>query len=268
MAAFDDVDAPNRLVAMLPQSWADPAAFQPGGGIYAIMQAAGTTFTSLYAAVQYVRAQSRLLTATGQNLEAIANDFFGYGNFPRGIEFVGGQNIPEPDASYAYRIQQNLIAPRNTLAAIQNRVQLYLNDFFQSYESLNSRLLGLGTAGGLGTWGRLGGQGQDVPIIPTCTAFDIQSNPYLAGVVGLTTGEFCLLFTYGGLQKYGLWLGHAFLGATGAGTGGSEVDPSGSFLIQPNIEVLDAAPTPDLAALVQSCKPCGMKPVYADNRGA
>ena len=100
-----------------------------------------------------------------------------------------------------------------------------------------------------------------------CTAFDNQSNPQLAAAVSLVPGEFCLLFSYGGLQKYGFWLNHSFINEEGAGTGDDFVDPSGSFVVNPQIQVLDAAPTSALAALVESVKPFGFKPVYADNRG-
>jgi hypothetical protein len=257
MAFYDLADFTSRITKLLPQSWFSDGALKPGGNTYALMNSLAVPLQTSKEQIDYVGLQKRLLTATDTNLEAIANDFFGPGGFPRGTVLVNGNFQAETDASYALRIQQAVIAGRNTLYAIQTRVQSYLNDFYQASEALNAQLLGADSAGGIDSYGALDGRPQDVPELPTVVCFDIQSNPKMAAKVGLTSGQFCVLFSYGGLTQSGFFLGRSHVSRE---TGG------GTMLLNPVIRVLPGPLTPSVGALVNSIKATGFQPVYADNR--
>lgn len=76
----------------------------------AILKAYAWAGSFLYSQLAYVRLQTRIKTATDDNLELIADDFFGPGNFPR--------DQGESDDSYRNRILINIIQERVTRAAI------------------------------------------------------------------------------------------------------------------------------------------------------
>lgn len=66
----------------------------------------------LYSESAYVELQMRITTATDINLDQIANDFFGFNNFQRGMN--------ESDASYRARILASIIPQRATRIAMIN----------------------------------------------------------------------------------------------------------------------------------------------------
>jgi hypothetical protein len=167
---------------------------------------------------------------------------------------AGTYLIPETDAVFSQRIRNDIVAPKNTLAAIAAKVNEYLQTYYTAQVVGEQNLLGLDTAGSLDGIGALDGRPSDLPRIPLATAFDIQSNPTLATTVGLTTSQFCILLTYGGLVKEGWFLGQSALG-------------SNSYLINPNIQVI-SPPTEELDAVVEAAKAYGFQQVYADDRGA
>lgn len=258
MAKYDLADFTQRLASLLPKSWFADTALQPGGNAYAVLNTVATPLQNLKSQVDYLNLQKRLMTATDTNLEAIAFDFFGAG-YTRGTVLVNGKFQPESDASFAKRIQQDVISPRNTLASIQSRSQAYLNEFYQATVAANDQILGADAAGGLDTWGALDGRADSIPEIPTVYCFDRQSNLKMANLVGLTSGQFCVLFSYGGLSQGGFFLGRSHVSRE---TGG------GTFLLNPKVRILPGPLTPALGALVNSIKATAFQPVYADNRSA
>lgn len=278
MALWDSADATARLISLFPPSWADSSEFQPGGGVYAVFNAIAAVFTFAYNSIVYTQLQTRLLTATGTNLEAIADDFFGVGVFPRGqvLDLALSTFIPQSDAAYATSIQAAVIGPQNTLLAIQTQLQAYLNEEFQVDATQNFELIGLDSSGGLDIFGYLDGVPQNVLPIPSVSVFDRQSSPKLAAQVPLTSGQFCILFTYGGLRTAGFFLGsiNPLLNAEGgtpsgtflSGADGVPLPTGPSYLLNPGINLLSGALTPQMAALVQRIKAIGFQPVYADNR--
>lgn len=257
------LDFTRRLTSLLPQSWFADTALLTGGNTYELMRTAANPLTFVKTQIDYATKQARLLSSTDTNIEAIGNDFFGAG-YIRGNILTGTTISPEADASFSKRLSYDVVGPKNTLAAIQTRVQTYLNQFYQATVALNSSLLGLDSAGGLDTIGATDGRSNNVPVLPVVYAFDIQSNPKLATKVGLTAGQFCLLFQYGGLQKQGFFVGRSYLGREGAPT--NRAVGGGTFLLSPTMKVLPGALTPAMAALVNSIKATGFQPVYADNR--
>lgn len=256
MAAYDTADFTQRLITLLPQSWFSDSALNPGGNLYALMTALALPLVASKQQIDYAMLQTRLLKATDTNLEAIAADFFGP-SYGRGLQLVANNFVPETDYSFARRIQNDVIAPRNTLAAIQARVQSYINQFYLATSALNSQLLGMDTAGGLDSWGALDGRPNNLPALPQVTAFDLQSNPKLAASISLQPGQFCLLFSYGGLRTAGFFAGRSHVSRE---TGG------GTFLLNDVIHVLPAPLTPALGALVNGIKATAFQPIYADNR--
>ena len=202
--------------------------------------------------VAYVNQQKRILSSQADNLDSIANDVFGSGNFPRRLTVNGLALVAETDPIFAARMAAAIIAPNNTLLAIQTAVQSYLTVGYAAAVALNAQVLGLDTAGGLDTWGALDGRSSTLPPIPACSVFDIQSNPALATSVGLIAGDFCVLFTYGGLNAAGMFLNYAKLNF--------------AYLVPDKLQIIPPLNSA-LAGIVQSTKAQGMRPIYADNRG-
>jgi len=245
----------QRLIQVFPGPWAGEAAYQPGGNLYAILYMFATVLAETNDQLAYVDLQKRIATATDTNLEAIANDFFGPG-YTRSLILApsGTYLIPETDAVFSQRIRTDIVAPKNTLAAIAAKVNEYLQTYYTAEVVGEQNLLGLDTAGGVDTIGALDGRPNDLPRIPIATAFDLQSNPTLAATVGLTTSQFCILLTYGGLVKEGWFLGQSYLGQN-------------TYIINPSIQVI-SPPTDELDAVVEAAKAYGFQQVYADDRGA
>jgi hypothetical protein len=257
MAAFDQDDWTQRVIATFPKVWAQSSSFQPGGGMYTLVfNTAGLTFLFLKGAIDYTQLQTRIATATDLNLEAIANDFFGANNFPRFylLDAAGLNLVPETDEQYSQRISNGIFAPKNTIAAIQAVVQLYLTTQYIAETVSNVMLLGEGTAGGLGTRGGLDGVSKSVPELPQVTVFDRKSNPALSTKIGLQPSQFCILFSYGGLSSSGFFVGRSFLGRS-------------DYLVNPAIQII-APITSTLDGIVRATKAVGTVPVYADNRTA
>ncbi|MGC8474780.1 MAG: hypothetical protein ACP5NP_00360 [Acetobacteraceae bacterium] len=101
----DAQDIANRIRAVLPGSWfSDNSPILDGliGGI-------ATSWAWLYAALQYVRLQTRIATATDVWLDVIAQDFFG-----TGISRRSG----EGDASLRRRVQLEIFRERATRAGL------------------------------------------------------------------------------------------------------------------------------------------------------
>lgn len=251
--AYDQTGFTQRFMRCIPRAWFSDAALVLGGNTYALLNAVATAPTSIKAAMDYHKLQTRIATATDQNLEAIAQDFLGLG-YPRYSLYNGKDLVPETDPQYSQRIRNNIVAPQNTLAAIQSAVTQYLNTLYIEESVSNVRLLGLDTAGGVDTWGGLDGRSKSTPNVPLCTTFDRQSNPKLSAKIGLTPGQFCVLFTYGGLNMDGFILGRTHVGMA-------------SHLLNGVINIVQPL-TSSLSNIVEQTKAHGTQAVYADNRTA
>jgi len=101
----DQADFVYRIKAVLPTKWfPDVTPILDG-----ILNGLASSWASLYSALAYVKAQTRLATATGVNLDLFSVDFFGL-TLPR---FVN-----ESDTQYRARIRRELLRPRGTRAAL------------------------------------------------------------------------------------------------------------------------------------------------------
>jgi hypothetical protein len=104
----------DKLLSKLPSSWFSDSAKTQGGILYALLKAFANGLDYVEAGAAYVKAQTRIGTATDDNLEKIAFDFFG-DNFDR--------RSGEPDESYRSRIIQELFRDKVTRQAIIDAVE-------------------------------------------------------------------------------------------------------------------------------------------------
>lgn len=104
MATGDKDDIRQRLLLSLPKQW-----FVDGPVVGAVLDALATAWAWVFSLYAYVKAQSRLLTATDGWLDMIAADFFG-------TAVVRKAN--QADASFRAAIIANLLRERATRQAI------------------------------------------------------------------------------------------------------------------------------------------------------
>lgn len=113
MATGDQADFARRLRQLLPFGWfpSPPSQTQEEKApvLNGVLQGAGNVFGWAFELFTQVNAQMRLSTATGDMLSMIAYDYFG-DSLPR----ASG----EADDAYRARIQQSLVAAKNTREAV------------------------------------------------------------------------------------------------------------------------------------------------------
>ena len=143
----DPADIASRIKTVLPSRWFSDTS----PVLDTLLSGLATAWSALYSLLAFVRAQSRLATATGDFLDAIAADFFG-SRLPR--------RAAEIDNQYRGRITAALVREHATRAAL-NAV---LNDltglepkiFEPAYPadtgSYSGHAIGYGVAG---AWGNL-----------------------------------------------------------------------------------------------------------------
>jgi len=100
----DAQDMAGRLRAVLPTRWFSDQAPVLGGMLAGIAQMASANFGQ----IDYARAQTRIMTASGVWLDLIAVDFFG-------LQLTRG--LAEADAAFRARILAAMFPPRATRAA-------------------------------------------------------------------------------------------------------------------------------------------------------
>lgn len=245
----------NRMLRLFPTAWlSDSATMDSTDPFYQVLWAYANQLSRITLnQILYQKLQTRIGSATDINLDQIAADLFGP-EYRRALVLQNGALVQESDALFAARIKADAVAARGTIAAIQYKVSEYINTYYTAEVVLNTQLLGLDTAGGLDTRGGLDGRASDIPPIPAVSVFDLQSNPKLAARVGLTSSQFCVLFTYGGLTRDGFFVGRTHLGRK-------------SHLLNVSLQVIPPL-TSTLDAIVEQFKAMGTQQVYADNRGA
>ncbi|PON10747.1 hypothetical protein C2W62_48455, partial [Candidatus Entotheonella serta] len=118
MATGDQNDFARRVRQLLPFGWfPDPPAenqSEKAPVLNGVLQGIGNILSWVYDLFGQVNLQMRLATATGSFLDMIAYDFFGDA-LPR----ASG----ETDAAYRKRIQEALVAQKNTRTAITEALQ-------------------------------------------------------------------------------------------------------------------------------------------------
>lgn len=108
MAKGDQQDCVSRLAAVLPAHWF-PDGGDPSPVVTAVVNGLAWGWAQIYSLLVYVRAQSRILTATDVWLDLAAQDFFG-----RGLT----RRPSEADASLRNRIIMRMFRPACTPGAI------------------------------------------------------------------------------------------------------------------------------------------------------
>jgi hypothetical protein len=114
----DQTDFLNRIQGLLPQGWfpvtgeTDTSSASPI--LDALLSGAAAQFSALWTQQQYVRAQTRISTATGIQLDIIALDYLG-------PAFV--RRDTDTDATFRARILAQLLAPRGTRESITLAIQ-------------------------------------------------------------------------------------------------------------------------------------------------
>jgi hypothetical protein len=101
----DTNDMISRLWRVLPNRWFNQAAPLLSG----VLTGLGTGWAAIYTLITVVLAQARIASSTGAFLDSAAFDFFG-DTLPRWPD--------ETDAAYLIRIEQEMLRPRGTRAAV------------------------------------------------------------------------------------------------------------------------------------------------------
>lgn len=154
--AGDLADIVSRLWAVLPDRWFG----EQSPNLEALLRCIATPWVWLYGSINYVIAQTRLLSATDQWLDLISRDYFGSRL---------GRKINEGDVSYRSRIQRELLRDAGTRAAVSSGIADLTGTVPQIFEPANcmdtgsyaagdgsSNLPGSGLAYGVtGGWGNL-----------------------------------------------------------------------------------------------------------------
>lgn len=104
----------DQLLALLPPGWFSDAAKAPGGTLYTLLSGVAAILDYISAGIAYVKAQTRINTATGENLDNISADFFGE-DLPR----VGG----ETDEAFRVRIVEEIFREKVTRAGLIKAVE-------------------------------------------------------------------------------------------------------------------------------------------------
>ena len=158
----DEKDMLSRLKAVLPQRWfADKSPV-----LDAMLAGLASGWTRPYALLDYVRAQSRIATASDIWLDIIARDYFGHRISRR---------VGEIDQILRRRIQHELIRERGTRAAMISTLTDLTGRPPQIFEPARPADTG-GYGVGLG-WGVVGGWGSlALPFQCFVTAFRPHGN--------------------------------------------------------------------------------------------
>jgi hypothetical protein len=107
----DVADFVRRMLVILPRRWfSDPApAPQTPTFLQALLSGFGVAWQAIYVLVTQVRTLSRIATVSGSFLDMASVDFFG-SSLPR--------RPGEPDLQFVLRVQQEMLRPRATRAAL------------------------------------------------------------------------------------------------------------------------------------------------------
>lgn len=172
----------QRIIQSLPAAWWAQAALVPGGVTYVVLLAmAAALYYHKAGQLDYTILQTRILTATGLNLENISNDFFG-SSLPR----IAG----ESDMSYAARIIAQIQAPKATIAALTAAINFYFSNVYVVPFSSIYPFFGLDIVGGLSTRGGLLPFDGLTQALPSAIVWDRQSDPTDADTYNINPPQF------------------------------------------------------------------------------
>lgn len=236
MAFGDQADFTSRLLRLLPTGWFPSQAPRLG----AVLQGPAAALSAAFALLTFVKAQTRIQTASGLFLDLISQGYFA-GKVPR-LQF-------EADAAYRDRIQYNLTAPRGTRDGMSQMLrQLTGNQPVIFQPNLPGDCLCLATLGnanlaGDGTALRsIDDSGYQAPYPSFGSGASGTGRSGAWGTLALPCQVFIILAPpAGGLQSYSLYNGYGALSLASAGGGGGlaalespDVAAAGIPLIDPD----------------------------------
>jgi hypothetical protein len=173
-------DMARRLRLVLPRGWFGDTT----PVLDAALSGIGAAMAGVYALIQAVILQSRLVTATGVFIDSFAADFFGSGL----LRWTG-----EADAAYRQRVGDELLRPRATRAAVTLALTQMTGRAPAIFEPARAEDTGGYTVGGVG-YGVAGGWGNlQLPYQFFLTVF----RPQEAGIAFLAG------YGTGGVPVYG-----------------------------------------------------------------
>ncbi len=176
----DVADFVSRLWRVLPPRWfSDTAPLAD-----AVLTGFGVAWSAIYALIDAVRAQARLLTATGGFVDSFAQDYFG-------VAFL--RRNAESDASYIQRIGYELLRPRGTRTAMTTAMAQLTGQPATIFEPARPMDTGGYGAGGVG-YGVAGGYGN---LRLAYQSFLKVRRPHGAGIAQLAG------YRTGGVPAYG-----------------------------------------------------------------
>ncbi|MBO1360770.1 hypothetical protein J2D73_13335 [Acetobacter sacchari] len=114
MAIGDLEDMAARIRAVLPQGWFPSTEENSTPVLDGLLTGFAWPWAQLHALLAYTANQARLQSSTGNFIDAAAADYFGSDL---------ARVTSETDTAYITRIQQTLIAPRNTRPALVSKLQ-------------------------------------------------------------------------------------------------------------------------------------------------
>ena len=233
-------------MGVLPNQDFPPSALTIGGVAYNLGYGFGSGVFAVDYETQQTLAANRLQSCTGGMIDSWANDFIGYGIWPRGSQ--------ESDSAYSARILLWLQAPMTTLYGMQELLQSFI--YSQATASF-LQPLALDEQGALDEFGALDGNvlANNVGLLPTIKVFDYQSDPTLCVQISgfaQDEGQFVILFNFANAANANNW----FAGVSFAGV--STFAGASSY-------VVIGAPTTQIAAIVSAVKGAGTWPLYVAN---
>ncbi len=176
----DVEDFVSRARRVLPTRWFGDVA--PLGD--AVLSGFGVAWAAIYALIEAVRAQARLLTASGIFVDMISTDFFG-GGLPR--------RSGESDAGFVQRIGFELLRPRGTRQALTAALAQLTGTPAQVFEPARPMDTGGYNTGGVG-YDVAGGYGN---LAMPYQVFVTVTRPHGAGIAALAG------YDTGGVPAYG-----------------------------------------------------------------
>lgn len=170
----DTDDMARRLLAVLPTRWfGDNSSL-----LRSVLTGVGTAWSAAYQLLQYVIQQARIETSSGLFLDLAAADFLG----ARLTRRPG-----ESDVSLRLRIEQEMLRPRATRAALTLGLSELTGHTPQIFEPARPADTGGYSAGGVG-FGVAGGWGSlELPFQSFVTAFR-PSGGGISTIAGYGTG--------------------------------------------------------------------------------
>ena len=176
----DVADFVGRLWRVLPPRWfGDTAPLTE-----AVLTGFGVAWSDIYTLIRAVRAQARLLTASGSFVDSFAQDYFGL-SLPR--------RNAESDAGYIQRIGYELLRPRGTRTAMAAAMTQLTGQPATIFEPARPMDTGGYAVGGVG-YGAAGGYGN---LQLSYQSFLKVRRPHGAGIAQLAG------YDTGGARAYG-----------------------------------------------------------------